>query len=178
MINDRIKKIQLLVTICAIILGTILHFTYEMSQGNKIVGLFSAVNESVWEHLKLVFFPMFLFGIIEYFIIRKITNNYIEGKVIGISLSIIFIITFYYTYTGIIGKNFFILDILTFVFSIIIGEYIAYKIMIKPNKSTTLSIILSLIIIIILFISFVKFTYNAPNINIFKDPTQIKEKKS
>lgn len=39
------------------ILGVLLHFTYEWSGDNPAVGLFSAVNESTWEHLKLIFFP-------------------------------------------------------------------------------------------------------------------------
>ena len=40
------------------VLGVLLHFTYEWSGNNPIVGLFSATNESTWEHLKLLFFPM------------------------------------------------------------------------------------------------------------------------
>lgn len=52
------------------ILGTLLHFTYEWSQNNAIVGLFSAVNESTWEHLKLLFFPMFFLTLFELFLSR------------------------------------------------------------------------------------------------------------
>lgn len=40
-----------------IVLGTILHFTYKWSNNNNFIGIFSATNESTWEHLKLVFFP-------------------------------------------------------------------------------------------------------------------------
>ena len=36
------------------VLGVLLHFTYEWSGDNAVVGLFSAVNESTWEHLKLL----------------------------------------------------------------------------------------------------------------------------
>ena len=46
------------------VLGVLLHFTYEWSGDNAVVGLFSAVNESTWEHLKLLFFP-FLLRVIE-----------------------------------------------------------------------------------------------------------------
>jgi hypothetical protein len=35
-----------------IIIGSLLHFTFELS-GHQAIGVFSAVNESVWEHLKL-----------------------------------------------------------------------------------------------------------------------------
>ena len=48
------------------ILGVLLHFTYEWSGDNPAVGLFSAVNESTWEHLKLIFFPMLLLTLIEF----------------------------------------------------------------------------------------------------------------
>ena len=171
--NKKLKTVQIVVIILAIVFGTLLHFTYEWSGENRIVGLFSATNESVWEHLKLVFYPMLILAIVEYFVVKKEANNYIEAKSLGIFLAIAFIIVFYYTYTGIIGKNFFIIDILTFIISIILGEWVSYKLMIRKSESTTLSKILSLAIIFYFLISFILFTYNPPNINLFTDPTQI-----
>lgn len=171
--NKKLKTVQIVVIILAIVFGTLLHFTYEWSGENRIVGLFSATNESVWEHLKLVFYPMLILAIVEYFVVKKEANNYIEAKSLGIFLAIAFIIVFYHTYTGIIGKNFFIIDILTFIISIILGEWVSYKLMIRKSESTTLSKILSLAIIFYFLISFILFTYNPPNINLFKDPTQI-----
>ena len=64
----KLKKWQIIVTVVCLILGTILHFTYEISLNNTFVGIFSATNESVWEHLKLIFYPMLLMAIIGYFI--------------------------------------------------------------------------------------------------------------
>ena len=171
--NKKLKIVQIVVIILAIVFGTLLHFTYEWSGENRIVGLFSATNESVWEHLKLVFYPMLIIAIVEYFVVKKDANNYIEAKSLGIFLAIAFIIVFYYTYTGIIGKTFFIIDILTFIISIILGEWVSYKLMIRKSESTTLSKILSSAIIFYFLISFILFTYNPPNINLFKDPTQI-----
>lgn len=171
--NKKLKTVQIVVIILAIVFGTLLHFTYEWSGENRIVGLFSATNESVWEHLKLVFYPMLILAIVEYFVVKKEANNYIEAKSLGIFLAIAFIIVFYYTYTGIIGKTFFIIDILTFIISIILGEWVSYKLMIRKSESTTLSKILSSAIIFYFLISFILFTYNPSNINLFKDPTQI-----
>ena len=51
-------KFQVLSFFLDAILGVFLHFTYEISNNNPIVGIFSAINESTWEHLKLIFFPM------------------------------------------------------------------------------------------------------------------------
>ena len=81
-----------------------------------------------------------------------------------------FITIFFYTYTGIIGTNYAFLDISSFVVAIIAGEYIAYKIMQKPQIKNNAIKILAIIIPILLLIAFVVATYNPPMINLFKDP--------
>ena len=53
--TSKLLKIELIVTILELILGTLLHFIYEWSGNNAIIASFSAVNESVWEHLKISF---------------------------------------------------------------------------------------------------------------------------
>lgn len=171
--NNKVLKTQIIVIIISIILGTLLHFTYGWSGENKIIGIFSATNESVWEHLKLVFYPMLLLGIIEYFILKKEVNNYLEAKTIGIFTAISFIIVFFYTYTGILGTNFFTIDILTFIASIVLGEYVAYKIMHMEEQSTNLTKALSGIILLFFLICFIVFTFNPPNVNLFIDKTQV-----
>ena len=129
----KIKTWQIIAVLVCIILGVILHFTYELSGENLIVGLFSAVNESTWEHLKLVFYPMVLIAIIGYFIIGKKGDNYWTAQTIGIISAIIFIIVFFYTYTGIIGTNYGWLNIAAFVMAIILGEYVTYKLLISQK---------------------------------------------
>ena len=64
----KIRNYQIFSVIFTFILGTLLHFTYQLSGRNEIVGLFSAVNESVWEHLKLLYFPMLLTKTISFLI--------------------------------------------------------------------------------------------------------------
>ena len=76
--------------------------------------------------------------------------------------------TTFYTYTGILGTNFLIIDILIFILSIILGEYITYKILTIESQSTKLSKILALLIILFFLICFIVFTFNAPNVNLFK----------
>ena len=74
--NKKILKYQIISVVSSIILGTLLHFTFEWSGKNELIAIFSAINESVWEHLKLTFYPMLFFSIIGYFYLRKISNNY------------------------------------------------------------------------------------------------------
>ena len=62
--KKKIIRFQIFSVIFTWILGTILHFLYEWSGDNKIIASFSAVNESTWEHLKLVFFPMLITTIV------------------------------------------------------------------------------------------------------------------
>ena len=50
----------------AAVLGTLAHFAYRWSGGALLAGVFCAVNESVWEHMKLLFFPVFLFTAVQF----------------------------------------------------------------------------------------------------------------
>lgn len=168
--NDKLIKFELFSTIFAMVLGTLLHFLFEWSGNNYIVAAFSAINESTWEHLKLVFFPMFITTIIGYYIFNNEYSNYFCSKCIGIVSAILFIVIFFYTYTGIIGTNYAVLDIGSFFIAVLLGELISYKRII--NKTQCNKRIWGLIIGL-LFISFIFFTYNPPKINLFKDPVNL-----
>lgn len=52
--------------IFTVILGTFLHFLFNLTKGSVIAALFSAVNESIWEHMKLLYYPMVVFALVEY----------------------------------------------------------------------------------------------------------------
>lgn len=109
---------QIVAILFSILAGILLHFAYDWSGNNIIVGHFSAVNESTWEHLKLAFMPMLLFTIVESFFIKS--NSYLQGKALGIATSLIFIVTFFYTYTGILGYGNSIVNIGSFIVAIIL----------------------------------------------------------
>lgn len=164
----KIKNWFIIVVLVCLVLGTLLHFTYEWSGEDKIVAIYSAVNESTWEHLKLVFYPMTIMAIIGAFVIKKQKNNYWAGQAIGILTAMTFITVFFYTYTGIIGENFAILDIASFIVAILLGEYVTYKIITSEKKYDMEKI--SIVLIIALFLSFLVYTYNPPKIQYFKDP--------
>lgn len=168
--KDILKRWQIGAIIFSIVLGTLMHFVFEWTGENKIIAAFVPVNESTWEHLKLSFFPMLIFGIFQYFFVKNISNNYIESKTVGIVATMLTIITLFYTYTGVIGNNYGIINILIFIIGIVVGEYVSYRIMNEEEESDTVSKVLSIVIIIILNLYFVLFTYITPRINIFKEP--------
>ena len=164
---SKIRNYQIFSIIFTFILGILLHFTYDLSGNNPIIAIFSSINESVWEHLKLLFFPMTLTLIIGYFYFGKSIPNFICSKTLGIIFSIIFTIIFFYTYTGILGKKIAFIDILSFFIATILGELLSYILIInnfKCNKH------ISIFVLIILFFCFIIFTFNPLKIGLFKDP--------
>lgn len=167
---NRIFDFQILAIFFSIIIGGILHFTYQLSGGSNFVALFSAVNESTWEHLKLLVFPMLLFAIIEYFFINKYVNNYMEAKLFAIIIGMVFITVIFYTYSGILGNNYFIIDIAIFILSVILAECVGYKIMISKSFSNKITQALSIACVILIVIMFFVYTFNPPYIQYFQDP--------
>ena len=165
--KNKILKFTIFSGIFVMILGTLLHFTYEWSVNNTFVASFSAVNESTWEHLKLLFFPMFLTTILGYFYFRKISSNFLCAQLLGILTAILFTITFFYTYTGIVGTNFAFVNISIFFVAVVLGELVSYKILVSDFKCNSYII---LFFITLLLICFITFTYFTPEIGLFKDP--------
>lgn len=165
-----LKKYHIIGFIFTIILGSLLHFTYEFFNKNIVIGYFSAVNESTWEHLKLLITPVVIFAIIEYFIYGKDLNNFIIVKALSILLGMITIIVVFYTYTGILGENYLPLDIGTFILGVFITYYFSYKMLqTELFYSEKRSYIGFFIIFLILFFM-IYFTVNPPRINLFLDP--------
>ena len=85
------------------VVGTLLHFLFDWTGGNWFVALFSAVNESIWEHLKLLFYPMAIFAIVEYFFWGREVGVFWCIKLLGILIGLVLIPAVYYAYTGILG---------------------------------------------------------------------------
>jgi len=167
--NRSVLFWELIGTIFIILLGSVLHFTFEWSGNHPAVGVFSAVNESVWEHLKLAFWPALLFMLIEYAQLKKTANNFVLAKAIGVYLMVIIIPIVFYSYTAITGKSIFVIDISTFVVAVIIGQMSSYKLLTYkklPEKCNRIS----LVALAILGLAFILFTFYPPQLPIFNDP--------
>ena len=140
------------------VLGTLLHFAYEFSGENYFVGLFTPVNESVWEHMKLLFFPMLVFSL---FSKEKLSPALMLGTLSGTFL----IPVLFYTYTGILGFNVAIIDILIFYISVIFAFYISYKSSQNKSFEKYRGFLFSLVLIFTIF--FIVFSIFHPNLAIF-----------
>ena len=99
-----IKTWQIVGVAGTTLLGTLLHFLYEWTGGSVIAAFFSGVNESTWEHMKLLYFPLFLFAIIQSRTFREYKNFWCI-KLIGITTSLTLIPVLFYTYNGVFGRS-------------------------------------------------------------------------
>jgi hypothetical protein len=152
-----------------IFLGSAFHFTYELSGRFAFVGAFSAVNESVWEHLKLAFWLSLIWLLIEYLPIKKLTNNFFESKTIGTCTMIALIPIVFYSYTSITGESIFAIDIVTFVVAVVVGQIVSYTLFMK-NQFLRNTDKIALVILVVLGIAFIVFTFYVPHLPIFQDP--------
>ena len=149
-----------------IIAGTLLHFTYDWFNHSILVSLFSSINESTWEHMKLLFFPMFLFAIVESFFIAK-PACFWKIKLIGTLLGLALIPILFYLYNGIIGKSPDWINISIFCVAAIssfLYEYNSFQKATVSCKKDNLYILFFLAIML----CFIIFTFYPPNLNIFK----------
>lgn len=148
--------------------GTLLHFVYDWTGESSLAAPFSGVNESTWEHMKLLFWPLFLFALAQriYF---KHQENYWCVKLAQILLGLILIPVLFYTYNGAIGKSpdwvniaiFYICAALTFLF-----EWRAWnRDWLQCGHPR-----LALAAICLIGVLFVVFTFAAPQLPLFQDP--------
>ena len=148
--------------------GTLLHFLYDWTGKSLLIAPFSGVNESTWEHMKLLFWPMFLFSVVQSFSFKDREDFWcvkLKGMLLGLSL----IPILFYTYNGAIGKSPDWLNIAIFFISAAIA-YI-YETRQFNNKSTICGYKrLSIAILLIIAAMFTVFTFSTPEIGIFKDP--------
>ncbi|MFW9925126.1 MAG: DUF6512 family protein [Candidatus Thorarchaeota archaeon] len=154
--------------------GSLFHFWYEWLPW-KPYGWFFAINESMWEHSKLSFWPALIFYLIQYFVLRKKNKNLAVAGALSLAVGIIFMQSFYYTIVGAFGQetrsltlslSIFILAVLAQQFT----HYLIISINIDLDQKRQLTIdIISLVYIVMLIVIVILFTYIQPELPIFYD---------
>jgi hypothetical protein len=154
----------------AMVAGTLLHFAYGWSSESMFVGLFAPVNESVWEHMKLLITPVLLFSIIEYFAYGHGYANFVPAKVLSVFVGMAVIIVLFYTYSGIVGQNFLPADIATFIAGVAAAYTLSFKLLSSDKLAFVKANILFWFFLTILIVCIVFCTFDPPRIGLFRDP--------
>ncbi|MBQ9736772.1 MAG: hypothetical protein IJV96_08330 [Clostridia bacterium] len=150
------------------LLGTVLHFLYEWSGKAVWVAPFSGVNESTWEHMKLLFFPMLLFAAVERLFFRE-RGDFWCVKLKGTLLGLLLIPVLFYTYNGVVGQSPDWINIVIFFVSAAVAFWYEARAFKKESAGCThrawaLAALLGIAAL------FVLFTFATPHLGIFKDP--------
>ena len=148
--------------------GTFLHFLYDLSGKSIFIAPFSSVNESTWEHMKLLYFPMLIFAIFESFFFRDVKEFWCV-KLLGTLVGLASIPVLFYTYNGVVGKSPDWLNIAIFFVSALLAYYFEYKLF-KSGKIKCSHKKLCLVALVLIGVLFVIFTFYPPEIGIFRDP--------
>ncbi len=148
--------------------GTLLHFLYDWTNENVLIALFSGVNESTWEHMKLLFFPLFIFALIQSRFFKEY-ENYWCVKLAGITTGLILIPALFYTYNGAFGKSPDWLNIAIFFISTAV-VFLWETQLLKKDSLRCKWQCLAFGILCLIGVLFVVFTFATPQIPLFQDP--------
>lgn len=150
--------------------GTILHFLYEWTHSPSVIPI-AAVNESTWEHMKILFFPMFFFAILQSFFFKGY-GNFWAVKLLGITLGVLLVPTLFYTLNGAFGKTSGIVNILLFFISAALAFFVE-GILFKYTQNKFLSK-LCFTLLCIIAVLFILGTFLPPKLPLFQDPQTLK----
>lgn len=164
--ND-LKKFCMIGFAVTSILGIISHFVYGWTGGGFLIGLFFPVNESTWEHMKLLFFPMLLFSVVAG---KRMEGRYpciYNALFVGILAGLALIPTLFYTYSGILGFHVAWANIAVYLLSVLAAYFVVYHVaMTCKNKNP----MIVRMIIYVFLVAFMVFTIYPPELGIFQVP--------
>lgn len=151
------------------VLGTLWHFVYEWTGNNRLIGYLAPVNESTFEHMKLLFFPALFWMPIAYRYLKENYSSFPDAFACGILAGTWFIPIFFYSYSGILGKSVMWLDIACFYIAVFLAFYTTYRLIISGKKQSRFLIWLLFIMAILFFY----FTYHPSHLGIFRIPDNL-----
>lgn len=149
-------------------LGALSHFVYEWTGQNQLAGLFVPVSESVWEHMKLLFFPMLLTALFLTALLKHTYPHIFTGMLAGLLTGTAAIPVLFYTYSGILGYFIPAVDIAIFYISVCAGFFTAYRLTISPYAESLNHLLRCLTLLMLA--AFVLFSYKPPTLGIFAQP--------
>lgn len=164
-----LKRLGIIGFIFTGISGVFLHFLYDITGESILVAPFSAVNESTWEHMKLLFFPLLIFAFIEYRLIGKSFDNFWYVKLMGTAVGLLTIPFLFYTYTGASGVSADWFNIAIFFIAAAV-TFLLETAMLNKHISCPVPSIISMGLLAFIAVLFLVFTFAPPEIPLFRDP--------
>lgn len=168
--GGRVARWQLggFLFVCAA--GTALHFLYQWSGESVAAAPFAAVNESVWEHMKLLFWPMQLWAGAERAVLGGYSRGFWPAKALGTLLGLALIPALYYTYTGTLGVSVMWVDIAIFFVAAAAAFLAETRMLARDWRCRGGARASALVLLLLLSAAFVLCTFVPPRVPLFRDP--------
>lgn len=145
-----------------------LHFVNAF--GGGALGLvFGAVNESVWEHVKIFSFAYVGWAILQLCWLRVPFRRYAVAKCIGLYLLMGGMIGFFYAYTSFTGYSILEVDILSSLILLLLAQGLSYTLEVRENHLGEF-FVPAMLLLLLYYLMFFSFTVFAPKLPLFRDP--------
>jgi hypothetical protein len=148
--------------------GSALHFAFAWTGYWRPAAIFAAVNESTWEHLKIGFWPMLVWALIEYPFLRRHTNNFWIAKSAALLTLPLVIVVLFYGYTAITGHHYLIADATIFMLAIVAGQLLSYRLLLSAPIARQPWQSLAAVPIAVLILAYSLLTYYPPRNFLFE----------
>ena len=168
--GGRVARWQLggFLFVCAA--GTALHFLYQWSGESVAAAPFAAVNESVWEHMKLLFWPMLLWAGAERAVLGGYSRGFWPAKALGTLLGLALIPALYYTYTGALDVSVMWVDIAIFFVAAAAAFLAETRMLARDWRCRGGARASALVLLLLLSAAFVLCTFVPSRVPLFRDP--------
>lgn len=166
-----LKKIKIINVFIFFALSFLWHFLYDWFP-SFITSVFFPVNESIWEHMKIIFGVIIFGSCISAFLMNKFKvkyNNFYVEIITKAIIGVIFYLLIFIPLYKLLGENMFI-SITLMVITYMLVEFIGYKILSLEDLNIK---ILPVILIVLSYILFALLTYYPRHNFLFFDETNL-----
>jgi hypothetical protein len=170
--DDKLLIWEIAAVFFILLFGSGLHFAFELSNFWYPVAPFAAVNESIWEHLKMVFWPGLIFFTVQYAFLKNdaCADQFWTAKALCLVLMPLLIAGGWYAVVAATGEHYFVVDIALFIGAIITGQLLSYAVLsgkIGAGDKTRLAFLA----IFLLALAFAIFSFYPPKLSLFEHGT-------
>lgn len=168
--NERkFKTLEIVGVVVIYLIATFLHFVYDLSGGSTLSILFGAVNESVWEHIKIFAVGYVVWTLIEILWVKPPFKKFVTAKTVSLYFLSISIIVFFYTYNLFTEEPILIVDLLSSFVFVALSQYISFRLTVSDNEIEDYFSV-AVLLLMTYFVMFFSFTVFPPKADLFKDP--------
>jgi hypothetical protein len=163
-------RLELLGIVPIVLLGSAMHFAFAWSGGWRPLAIVAAVNESVWEHLKLAFWPALVWALVVRRLAQPPVAAYWLAKALGLLAVPLTVVVLYYSYKALLDRNILALDIGIFVVAVAVGQLTAAVLLGRLERRPAAWLHpLGTVLLLAQVLAYSLFTYLPPPLALFEE---------